>query len=1173
MDKRSQATAGLLAAVAQWTKFLSLAEARRLDPDKFATFSHITFTKYPLPPQLIAELLLRPTASNREAIDPRVPHYLEALLKQKIVNTAAVLRALYKYSTTHTRLQSDAESQNATAADSSIKGEPGVDAPPKKHKITRWRSSYSAEAVILWQLARYVRQGTGIKSGRDVVEVAKMMIRWISLFTSALAAFSRDAFNAIHTQQQKNEVASSRDAFILFLIAFSENSTVLLTLNRPIAKNVRKHLSDSLETFIPQVMHISPDFSGRLELFRTEHLLTFDSAEKKDAAVADMNSYMDSLMGLDSFQVSEIPVLNTRAGLYIYLSAALAGRPLVDDVFLFTYLHNRYQGDLHTAAVQLILASFDVLANAVFRNEGVRDGHLLKSFVVNKVPLILVSLASTPSTSMYPFNPELCITEALGQVDTNVFPTLSGMFDMSNNSSSFQDSIRQDFCFACQLHGLISQEAIENLLGDITYQTLPDEGRYVREVLIQACLVDSERTQKLIGELELMNGNVGAAAQAVVQVISSLCRNKETMALKQLCSRLACKPSSLDILFLFNPAHKLLHPLCELLDDWGGYDEDQGEYQPVYEEFGSILLLMLALVYRYSLSPADLGIHSPDSFTGKFLSAGSISRPFNELSDQEQSHLHGWITGLFGDSTGLGDELMASCPPQDFYLLMPTLFNNIVIALSTGGLSDEILRSGLEYLLDVFLLPSLVPAMLYLSNQLWQESQHGQAAIIKILQFILRSQSSSNEATAMFGCVLNIVAKPLEHALRSFQRQYPKSQEVEPLLRAFKDNLTTSRRTGGANHNELESWTSTHTTPSTGTNNTPAPNAVTLNLPSNVPNPNNPAATVPVPVHGGLSAAMRHTIQSLVHWVQQPGVVQTTYYTHRQTLAALKVLGAKHLLNILLDELKTLTDSGQGSAAYDVITAMVCAPDADNHPSTSSTNPQAAVVGDDGSGGNQPPIQKRITLREALKAEAEDYKAIQKSNNPGMAEVVVRLYRRVESQLAMPDPAVLVGILGATGDHLTAAGLGAAAGLGIGVGVGTVGGIGGVGGDVLMGDAAAMAAVVSGVGGVVTDSGSVMGDHGQHHHLNHHHLTLDTTGLDGSGGGIDMSGLGSATAGGGGDMNGLGGLGSATGSVVGGNAGNGSLDLDADSIFSGLPSLTGADFDANSFPGWDMEGF
>ena len=206
---------------------------------------------------------------------------------------------------------------------------------------------------------------------------------------------------------------------------------------------------------------------------------------------------------------------------------------MIDDNTLFTYLNNRYQvrthrlasrqelsltnkqGDTQLTAVQFILASFDLLANAVFRNEGPKTGHLLKSYVVNKVPLVLVALATS---TMYQFNAELCITEALGQVDTNIFPTLSGMFEMTNTNSSFHDSVRQDFCFSCQLHGLLSPAATENLLGDITYQSLPDEGRYVKEDLVQACLHDVDRTQKLIGELDNMNGNVGAAAQAIIEV-------------------------------------------------------------------------------------------------------------------------------------------------------------------------------------------------------------------------------------------------------------------------------------------------------------------------------------------------------------------------------------------------------------------------------------------------------------------------------------------------------------------------------------------------------------------------------------------------------------------------------------------------------------------------------
>ncbi len=106
-------------------------------------------------------------------------------------------------------------------------------------------------------------------------------------------------------------------------------------------------------------MQTLPELAAQLEAFRTSALSIHFSSEKKEAA--EVNTYMDSLIGLDNVQVPEVPIVNSRAGLYIYLSAAvsylrlcrdlpslltgyqLVGRPMIDDATLFTYLNNRYQ--------------------------------------------------------------------------------------------------------------------------------------------------------------------------------------------------------------------------------------------------------------------------------------------------------------------------------------------------------------------------------------------------------------------------------------------------------------------------------------------------------------------------------------------------------------------------------------------------------------------------------------------------------------------------------------------------------------------------------------------------------------------------------------------------------------------------------------------------------------
>jgi mediator of RNA polymerase II transcription subunit 5 len=117
-----------------------------------------------------------------------------------------------------------------------------------------------------------------------------------------------------------------------------------------------------------------------------------------------------------------------------------------------------------------------------------------------------------------PLTPQYCITEALAQVDTNAFPTLSAMFDDTNNNNTFTDSVRQDFCFACCLHGLIPESSIEGLLGEITYQSLPQAGRHVKETLVDQCIADPERIQELVREIDNMDGNVGAVCQALIEV-------------------------------------------------------------------------------------------------------------------------------------------------------------------------------------------------------------------------------------------------------------------------------------------------------------------------------------------------------------------------------------------------------------------------------------------------------------------------------------------------------------------------------------------------------------------------------------------------------------------------------------------------------------------------------
>lgn len=160
----------------------------------------------------------------------------------------------------------------------------------------------------------------------------------------------------------------------------------------------------------------------------------------------------------------------------------------------------------------LILASFDILANAMYRTESTESITLLRSFLVNKLPVFLSNYATMifePSTM------EDCISQALVRVDPAAFPSF--MIDLLGRNGMLSEA-RQEFLFACALHQLIPEQSIEVLLGEVPMQSLPASGRYVKNDLVAQCSANPTKIEEFIGELENMEGNAGEIAAALIDV-------------------------------------------------------------------------------------------------------------------------------------------------------------------------------------------------------------------------------------------------------------------------------------------------------------------------------------------------------------------------------------------------------------------------------------------------------------------------------------------------------------------------------------------------------------------------------------------------------------------------------------------------------------------------------
>jgi mediator of RNA polymerase II transcription subunit 5 len=329
-------------APASWQTFLDHSLATRLDPETFESYVQILSSKQPLSASLISDIFLRPTECNTVALDPRIPRYVQILLSLELVTVPSLLRALLRYST------SIQEQENETQ-----EGD--------KKKVKRWSNSTASEETLFYRLAKTISSATAPRTMQEAVELMRVCIQWME---TGLAA--SNAAQGMLEPGKTEEMNAHTMALGTLVVAAVENAQVITVLGKASApKGMGKELSKTLGVFVPLLLHTSPQSAARLELFRTQTLVAVEPVDKKDVeANKEIDDLLDQGMGIDSVVVVELPTMNSRAGLYVYLNSLvcirrklalkyiltiiqLVARPLIDDSAIFSYLNNRYQVNIH----------------------------------------------------------------------------------------------------------------------------------------------------------------------------------------------------------------------------------------------------------------------------------------------------------------------------------------------------------------------------------------------------------------------------------------------------------------------------------------------------------------------------------------------------------------------------------------------------------------------------------------------------------------------------------------------------------------------------------------------------------------------------------------------------------------------------------------------------------
>ena len=203
-------------------------------------------------------------------------------------------------------------------------------------------------------------------------------------------------------------------------------------------------------------------------------------------------------------------------------ASKLCGRPHVDDETILGYLYSRYTEDASSKiAPDFLTAVIDVITNALVRNEPPSTLFLLRSFLCNKVPLLLNRISPLALTSF-------AISETFSLTDVatlmNLPPSQFEPYAFNSNTNPdlmFGDitvDLRQDFLFACALHGVIGEQDIQGILGELPLGAMSAQGRYDHRELQSQCITDPGRIERLLEEIESVEGNSGAVVMALFEV-------------------------------------------------------------------------------------------------------------------------------------------------------------------------------------------------------------------------------------------------------------------------------------------------------------------------------------------------------------------------------------------------------------------------------------------------------------------------------------------------------------------------------------------------------------------------------------------------------------------------------------------------------------------------------
>ena len=636
-----------------------------------------------------------------------------------------------------------------------------------------------------WQYHAKTRGSHTLSHARTLAQI----ITDLTIITSGLSLTNSEAGNCV--------ILSARWLRTLFQLAASpegkqidQQISVLVgaaclflvtTMNTTAGVAALKHAETSRED--PLNVAIRNALDGSMATFPDISMRLMTEAQKHSTLLEATNPHADHPQAADlaiQFEntIANAQIVPTRAATYALLYTKLLNASTIDDNALIHFVSARYPGNNGVAFNDLLFSSFDALTKSPHSSESMYRAQC-RIYLHNKLPSILALILT--------FEP---------------LPTEQYLQELWNDLNAIGNaeavSIAKHFLHICVLHRMISADAVQSLTGEDS-NTTSVKGIFSKQALLDQVNRIASRGLRLVDELAKSDGNAGPFSQAIVDIMHRYCQAKETQHLKDMANALVRQPATINALGMFVKPSHFLSPLCRLIDEWNW--DIHGESQPTYEEFGSVLLLIMTVKFRLGLPNRDLGLSLTNGFTAQYLSSGQSERRLEQLTEGERHNLGEWVHNLY-ESEGISDDVTTNCSAKEFHLMVPTLLRQSMMALSRGNLRQEKLEGGLEYLLEPFLLPSLLSSFAWLARAVVKDTKN----TVIIIRHLVKPPENA-DTSKLHRTILDIAhgmfRKALSHVLD--QPQYaevlslfgdPAPFTVNPGLKASDLSMWTSEPGG-----------------------------------------------------------------------------------------------------------------------------------------------------------------------------------------------------------------------------------------------------------------------------------------------------------------------------------------------------------------------------------------